>query len=112
MSVARVSSWPAGWQPFLTGRPAANVAQQQQQHELVEDVVMVVDDQRGGGGRHDGEGDGQVERQQVRSDGDGERVDGARAANEWARRRAEASASTCMRMQKAEVWRRVVSWSF
>ena len=75
----------------MTGRPAANVAQHQQQHELVEDVAMVVDEQRGDDGRHDCEGDGQDERQQVRSDGDGERVDGALAANEWSRRRGEAS---------------------
>ena len=58
---------------------------------LVEDVAMVVDEQRGDDGRHDCEGDGQDERQQVRSDGDGERVDGALAANEWSRRRGEAS---------------------
>lgn len=89
------------------------MAQQQQQHELVEDVVMVVEAQRGDGGRHDGEGDGQVERQQVKSDGDGEQVDRALAASEWtneASRRGELFRVACA--CKAEVWRRVVSWTF
>ena len=90
-SVARVGVWPVGWPPILTRRPAADVAQQEQQSELVEDVAMVVEQQRGDVGRHDGEGDEQVELQQVRSDGDGERVDGVLVANEWSRRRGEAS---------------------